>query len=200
MSLAGAGSGEGAIAVSNKKDRAGIAYVSEMMDESDVGRMSGRFATQCEHEGRVVLGPQNVLLTEALEWAELRARTVLLQFGAGDGLFYIGDPPGQAIAKPWAESASSVAARPLGSPLDGRQQEVPWQVAVWIKGPRSQVDATRARVLADASIGGYEAPGGELVLTVNAGGMRAAFEQVDPLLENLRAPDVELQITVVGRG
>jgi hypothetical protein len=122
---------------------AGQAFVTETFDLEDNGRMSGLFAAHWESEddssGRWIEGPEDVPLEVALAWARGRSDAILVQVGGGQAFYSAGttdltcdggdeDDPVPVLL--WPEDGLEVAARPVETPLDGREQIVLWRVHV----------------------------------------------------------------------
>jgi hypothetical protein len=125
--------------VGEAQDEGGTAFVAELYDGYDIGRLSARFVVHWESaDGQEsVDGPEGVLAEEAIAWARERAGRVLVQVGhGGDGWYSAGevdlthdgsDDDGGPIAE-WPDGGLQLAARPVQSALDGSEQVVLWRI------------------------------------------------------------------------
>lgn len=132
------------------------AWVEELGDDAETGRMSGRFDAFWESGSFdvVVDGPSNVSLRSAVEWAREYATVVYVQI---DGKYYSAGerhPDGSIPRMP--ASGLTVMPRPEGTPTDGTEQTRVWRVVsrvVLKSGVGGEaVDALSAEVTADSRV------------------------------------------------
>lgn len=210
VGLAVAGPGGSAGVTSRKSPRDGTAFVAELMDEKDPGRMTASFSAHIEYRsgGRPLFGPESVPIDEALAWARRRAARVLVQLGPGDPLFSAGveDPAPDGTWVRWPAGGLKLAARPIATALDGEQQVVGWAIRVTLRpngGDRETVEraaeAVRTRAVKDATTRRDDSAviiDGE----VDADGMTSAavatFERMETAMCAVGVPSAALHVTI----
>lgn len=199
---------------------AGTAYIAEMFEVEDSGRMSGLFCAHWEIDAdaasgpRSVDGPEDVTLEAALAWARERSDAVLVQVGGGEAFYSAGvtdltydgddeDDPTPILS--WPEEGLVVASRPVESALDGSEQIVLWRIHM--RDMPLDVWARVAELVAAddlvVRIEGPTDPAETADVIVRGGGMKTAFLPLYRLIErSLRelgfgADDVRFNLRMV---
>jgi hypothetical protein len=108
-----------------------IAFVGELFDPDDSGRLTARFAVHWEDNSgeRMEQGPQGVGVEDAIEWGRRHAEVVQVRLGGEDVPFSAGEkqPPGETLPV-WPPKGTTVRPRPAGAARDGSEQTIDWRV------------------------------------------------------------------------
>lgn len=111
----------------DRRDR--TAFVTELPDDDEPGRMSGLFAAHWEYEsgGMGEAGPEGVSVTEAIEWGRRHSAYVSVVIGGDDPVYTAGSEPMEECL-PWPEDGIDVQPRPIGYPPSVAVDEADWGV------------------------------------------------------------------------
>ncbi len=137
-----------------------VAFVVENFDREDHSRLTGTFAAHVETgEGRVIGGPEDASVADALKWARSRASRVLVRLGPRSGpsgrsaetLYTAGSEPiTEDGALPWPVDGMEVRPRPVGTSPDGATQTKRWPVrlVLTLRSPPSDTEKRIRAILA----------------------------------------------------
>jgi hypothetical protein len=147
-----------------------VAWVHEMSDDERLGRYTGQFEVALEGPGsRIVQGPRNVPLEEAVAWARERTEVVLVSV-AGEVTYSAGTrrpsgPGPKFLALP--SPVPTFRPRPRGTPIDGSVQEVSWGFVLTLAVSSPAAAQPVVRLLKEAQrverVRSRKGPGGEVV-------------------------------------
>ena len=151
----------------------GTAYVAEMFDPVDSGRLTARFTVHwADNAGRSwAQGPEGVSVREAIEWGRRHADVVYVRLGEEEVPFSAGvsQPPGGDFPG-WPAEGIEVRPRPFGSPRDGSLQTVAWLlrsvVEIGLRDDAALQSFREALEKADEVVGVQSATRGERTVTL----------------------------------
>jgi hypothetical protein len=135
----------------------GVVFIIEKPEPGDTGRFSGRFSAHRESSDgqRYLEGPARVSIREAVTWGRSHAPVVYVFVGDDDVPYSAGrEKPRSGQFREWPRSGVSIRSRPVGTPLDGSQQERSWLVRSVVKIPRGvTLDQGRIEKQLDEELG-----------------------------------------------